>query len=275
MKNKLDFVIVGPQRTGSSWLDRALRDHPDIAMPNLSKETFFFDDPANGSLTDYFNRYFADASAELQAGEAGPTYFQNAAARDRLGDAFSDLKIIILIRDPVERTFSLFRHEVAKGRSEDDLVQAMAGNPEIVESGRYAKHIPAWFDAFGEKNILLVNFEDIERRPDELVKGIQRFIGVSEQSLSPDLFDKYGAARIPRVQTIATLAAAASRGLRRAGFDRIVELAKSLGLKDKIFSGGDASRLKISDDYRRILEKAHAEDINYVRQLKREQTWSF
>lgn len=274
MKNKLDFVIVGPQRTGSSWLDRALRDHPGIAMPKLSKETFFFDDPDKGALADYFDRYFADISADCKAGEAGPTYFHNPAARDRLRKAFPELKIIILLRDPVERTFSLFRHEVAKGRSEDDLAQAIAANPEIIESGRYATHIPLCHAEFGQKNVLLVNFKDIEGRPEELIREIQRFIGVPERSLSPDLLEKYGAGHIPRVQKIATMAAAASRGLRRAGFDRIVEWAKSLGLKDRIFAGGDASRMEISDDDRRILEKAHAEDIDYIRQLEKEQTWS-
>ena len=264
MIGKLDFVIVGPQRTGTSWLDRALRTHPDIALPSLTKETFAFDSEKATDTSKYFQRYFANAEPTQKAGEVGPTYFHNPVARARLRAEFPRLKIIILLRNPVARTYSLFRHEVAKGRSPDDLYRAIEQNPEIIESGRYAKHVPAWQRDFGEDNVLLLRFEDIESRGEHLITDVQSFFGVIPRPLDPKLLEKYGFGVVPRIQILATLAARLARILRQAGLDRLVEIAKRMGLKPLFFRGGDASKLDMTEEQRAFLEKVHADDITFL-----------
>ncbi|WP_157132297.1 sulfotransferase [Roseobacter sp. AzwK-3b] len=269
MINRLDFVVVGPQRTGSSWLDRALRTHPKVALPAFTKETFAFDSETEIDLHTYFQRYFSNAESGQKVGEIGPTYFHNPRARDRLRTNFPDLKIIILLRDPVERTYSLFRHEVAKGRSPDDLFRAIEQNPEIVESGRYAKHVVDWQRDFGNDRVQLLWFDDIEARGAQMVMDVHEFIGVSRRQLNPEILDKYGSGVVPRFQLLATMAARTARFFRSAGMDRVVEGAKRIGLKPLFFQGGDTSKLALSQAHREYLEQVHADDIRFILEQKR------
>ncbi|MBX3504007.1 MAG: sulfotransferase [Parvibaculum sp.] len=270
--NRLSFVVVGPQRTGSSWLDKALRVHPGLLLPKFTKETFFFDqrtheDPAAA----YFARYFPDAAPGQLLGEVGPTYFHCAAARRRLKELFPDLRIVILVREPAARTFSLFRHEVAKGRSPDDLQQAIDLNPEIVESGRYALHCKAWQDDFGSENVLLLDNDRIATDPEGAIAAVFDFLGAGRVPLPEERREKFGEGKVPRFRFLAKTATALALAMRRAGLDRLVEAGKAMGLK-KVFDGGDLTRLHASPDERALLERIHAEDCAFFRAFKAGQT---
>lgn len=270
MIKKLDFIVVGPQRTGSSWLDRALRTHPDLALPEFTKETFAFNSEKEVDIRRYFERYFAHAEGTQKAGEVGPTYFHSPQARAHLKTEFPFVKVIILLRNPVERTYSLFRHEVAKGRSPDDLFRAVFDNPDIVESGRYNKYVADWQRDFGPDNVLLLRFDDIESRGSALLSDVHKFIGVKLRPLDPELLEKHGAGVVARVQILATLAARLARFLRKVRLDRTVEIAKRMGLKPLFFTGDDAVQLDISDAQRVFLEQEHADDIRFIAKVYRE-----
>jgi hypothetical protein len=266
---KLHFIVAGPQRTASSWLDRALRTHPQIRLPNLTKETFFFEKQATNSVACYFDRYFPNAPDECLLGEVAPTYFHNRQARTKLKELFPQLRIIILLRNPVERAFSLFRHEVAKGRSPDDLVQAIRLNPTIIESGRYATLCPEWQTTFGPSNVLLVNNAQIKFRPQQIVNKVYQFLGTSSETLPAPLQGKYGEGKVPRLQALARMAALVACRLRAAGFDRVAETGKALGLK-VVYSGGDQSKLNATQEQREHLSALLAPDIVFVETMGRE-----
>jgi len=115
---RLDFVSVGPQRTGTSWLHRYLRLHPMLAFPLHVKETKFFDARFEKGF-DWYWKHFGDPSQNTKRGEIAPTYFHSAEALARLSK-FEGLRVVIHLRDPIARTWSLFRHHRNKGRVPND-----------------------------------------------------------------------------------------------------------------------------------------------------------
>lgn len=260
--SRLTFVVAGPQRTGTSWLDMALRTHPALQLPRLTKETFYFDRDYSPDLAQYFQRYFPEVEDGRLLGEVSPTYFHDTAARARLRDAFPDLRVVILVRDPIERTYSLFRHEVAKGRSPDDLVRAIEANPAIVESGRYATHCPLWMATFGERNVLLIDNRQIASAPDSVMHTLCSFLDIAPRTLPEALKVPIGEGQVPRFPRLAKVAAAAALALRRQHMDRVVEWAKALGLK-RVYRGGDLRRLTMSDAERSLLSSVHAADVDF------------
>lgn len=260
----ISFLCVGPQRTGTSWLDRAMRAHSEIHLPENCKETFFFDRHYSRGLPWYREKYFQGIDSTALAGEVGPTYFHNEVVMDRIKRCNANVKVIICIRDPVERTYSLYNHEVTKGRLSDGLFQALKKQPWILESGRYHKYLPMWHQALGERQVLVVTQEKMEEDPDGLYQEVQLFLGVKNIiSLPAELSRKYGQGTVPKYPWLAKFSAWSAARLRKAGMHSIVEVGKFVGLK-KVFSGGDPSRLTMSNQDRMLLQRLHEKDYRYL-----------
>jgi hypothetical protein len=259
--NLLDFIFVGPQRTASSWLDRALRSHPEIELPSLTKETFYFDTNFERGPA-WYQGHFPSASHRCLRGEIGPTYFHNDVARRRISERAPTVKVIIGIRDPIERTFSLLRHEHAKGRI-DDLETGLEAEPWIAESGRYAEHIPAWEATFGTERILYFWQSDTADDPERAYAEVCDFLGVAEHALPADSAEKFGVGMVPRFRAAARVAAFSARRLRALGLHRVVELGKKAGLR-KVYNGGDPAEAMLSESLADKLRAVHAEDVEFL-----------
>lgn len=113
---KLDFVIAGAQKSGTTTLDAIFRQHPKLQMASL-KETHFFDDESlNWEFPDYCRLdAFYNALDERPRGEATPITLYWRPAIRRLHAYNPDIRLICLLRNPVERTFSNWRKEYASG----------------------------------------------------------------------------------------------------------------------------------------------------------------
>ena len=108
------FFGLGPQRSGSTWLDGCLRQHPQCALPVKTKETFFFDRYFDRGLC-WYERQF-DVGREVRAvGEVAPSYFGYPDAPIRIAQLFPDARLIITLRNPIERAWSHFLHLWRKG----------------------------------------------------------------------------------------------------------------------------------------------------------------
>lgn len=230
---RLDFVCVGPQKTSTSWLDAMLRQHPGLALPDAVKETFFFDryhDRGPG----WYRSLWTTPLRGRQVGEIGPSYFDDAEARRRLRQHNPALKILICLRDPVERTYSLFCHHYARGAVKGSFAEAVRAMPRIVSSGDYAGHAAAWAAEFGPAQLLLIRQEDVRDRPAVVLDAVCSFLGVP-----PVVWDQAGAAVYerprPRSLLLSRAAAAVARTLRRFDLHRVVRLADRLGVRQLVF----------------------------------------
>jgi Sulfotransferase domain len=259
---QLNFVCVGPQRTASSWLHRALQHHPDISLPRGVKETFFFDSKFGRGLPWYSKQFFRDGS-EHPLGEVSPTYFDSEAACCRLREHFPDLRIIIGVRNPIARTYSLLLHEYTIGRVGADFQRVLTDHPRIAHSGKYGVHAPRWEAAFGSDRIMYLLQEAIERQPREVLRAVYDFIGVAADPVPEDFYGRFGQRTVPRFQRLAGTIATGASALRKAEFHGLVELGKRLGLR-RVYQGGDVSKVMLEQPlFERLLE-LHSADIAFL-----------
>jgi len=259
--HRLHFVCVGPQRTGTSWLDKYLRDHPQVALPSHVKETMFFDERFDKGMEWYWD-HFTTAEPGQVVGEVAPTYFDSTDALQRLS-VFEDLRIIIVIRNPIERTYSLYRHHRSKGRVPADYFEAVKLMPRIESSGRYADLCKCWESHFGSERCLYLFQHDIESDPQLVFNDLCQFLGIEAQHLPDEAGERYGASTSPTFPGIAKIAAKASTVLRSRGLHVPMEFAKRLGLKRIIF-GRPAGEEPIPDQVMRHLEALHEADVRYL-----------
>ncbi len=258
---QLNFVCVGPQRTATSWLHKHLRSHPQLVFPRNVKETMFFDEHYERGLAWYW-RHFAEVTDGQLRGEIAPTYFDSPAATERLRQ-FAGLHVIINVRNPVERTYSVFRHHRVKGRVPDDFFEAVKLMPRIETSGRYAEYCGRWEAAFGECNCHYVLQSEVEASPQQVIDDLCRFLSVAPLTLSADASQRFGQTTRPRWQFAAKAAAKVSSTLRAHGLHGPIEAAKRLGMRP-LFFGKPAGEEPIPEKVRLHLEQVHADDLAYL-----------
>ena len=259
----LRLLGVGPQRTGSSWLDRHLRRHPALAFPEGVKETFFFDRHWDRGATDY-EGHFRRAAPGRHWAEIGPTYFDVPEVPARVRDSAPEACVVVTLRDPVERAVSLYQHHFRKGRVPESFWAAEAREPRIVSAGEYARHLPRWLNALGEDRVIVVLLDDVEATPEAVLASVLGAAGLDSRGASAEP-GRVNAGSRPRYPALAGAAARTATALRDRRLHGLVEAGKRLGLGRVYRGGGDPPA--VSRETRERLADHYALDIAFVERL--------
>jgi hypothetical protein len=207
-----DVVVIGASKCGTSSLAAHLSSHPDC-LPPFFKEVRYFDS-SRSSVTDLdaYRAHFPTAAhrkaKELFSGRSGwtgdfsPTYYDHPHAPRRVFETLrADVKLILMVRNPVDRAFSQYRFQRGIGNEpEGDFEKALeleesrvAGEAEkqladasyfslplnkygYVTRSRYLEYIKNWHRYFDPSRLLIVRFEDFEREPQSVFDEICDFI---------------------------------------------------------------------------------------------------
>ncbi|MBE9011849.1 sulfotransferase domain-containing protein [Pseudanabaenaceae cyanobacterium LEGE 13415] len=263
--NTLDFVCVGPQRTGTSWLDKLLRYHPELCLPKNVKETMFFDRDYEKGI-EYYWDYFSDRQSNQRCGEIGPTYFDSSIIPNRIQAINPNCKIIINLRNPISRALSSYHHHLGKGRVKGTFTDAIAQIPRIIDAGRYQLHTTRWLETFGADQVSFLLLEDIEFEPERVLSQLYEFLDVSTIEM-PDLGKKrIGEATSPKYPLLAKVAAQSATWLRSNRLHHVAELGKALGVT-KVYRGGERSLPDLTIDERYQLIEHYESDIAFLEKL--------
>ena len=273
----LRLLGIGPQRTGSTWLDRQLRRHPELTLPAHVKETFFFDARWPRGLDDY-RRHFASggvpgARAPEAWAEVGPSYFDAPRAPARVAAAAPGAVAVAVLRDPVERAVSLWRHHLRKGRVPPDFWAAARAIPSIVEAGDYARHLGRWRGALGAERVHVLVMEEALADPAAALDAVTAWADLAPLAPAPEAEARVNAAGAPRWPLAAKAAAGAVGALHRARLHRVVAWGKRLGL-DAVYSGARGPLPDLAPEDRARLADRYAPHVAHVEALLgREPPW--
>lgn len=211
-----DFLIVGAQRAGTTSLYNYLAAHPSV-VPALKKETLFFANYYHRGL-GWYRAHFPLASRvgsrddrrypRYVTGEASPYYLFHPLAPGRAVQTVPGARIIVLLRNPVERAYSHYHHEVAMGletlpfeeaieREEerlsgeenrllrDDSYRSLAyQNYSYLARGIYIDQLARWVHHFGRERILVLRSEHFQQDPAQVLAQATRFLGLPTCGLS-------------------------------------------------------------------------------------------
>ncbi len=211
---RVDFLIAGTQKGGTSALARFLGQHPSICMSE-PKECHVFDDPAwavagagadagAGAAIERYASCFAHRTGETIAGEATPIYMYLPEIPRRVADYNPAMKWIVLLRDPVERALSQYAMEAGRGTESRSPLEAMrterqrlqaAGDDRGEESswrrhsyadrGRYRGQLQEIQRVVGREQLLILRSERLWSRHAETLARVWDFLGVDEPAQPP------------------------------------------------------------------------------------------
>ena len=208
-----DFLILGAQKAGTTALYAYLRWHPQITGPSFKEVSFFDRHYAKG---ERWYRAHMPVRRRSLVGEASPSYLFHPLAPERVAGMLPGARLIALLRNPVDRAFSHYQHEVALGREplsfedavdrEDERMQSelerMLRDPSYfslawwnytyIARGRYAEQLERWFAAFPREQLLVLFTEELSADTAATYRRVLYFLGVTARDLEsyPRIFDR-------------------------------------------------------------------------------------
>ena len=188
------FLIIGTQRGGTTSLHRYLDAHPEIGT-SWRKEVHYFDRFYEQGY-DWYLANFPRRGRFRIVGEASPFYMFDPRVPGRVAETLGEeVKFIVMLRNPVDRAFSMYQMKVRRGVEELDFEAALEREREClsgrsdpggrefqhysyVKRGLYAEQLERWFAAFPRERFHVIRSEDFYERPGDELEAAQRFLGI-------------------------------------------------------------------------------------------------
>jgi len=205
MSKAPDFLIVGAMKCATSSLHEQLALQPGIFMTELKEPNFFSNDEQYERGMEWYLSHFAPAKSDDICGESSthytklPTYPQTI---QRILQDFPDVKLIYVMRHPIDRLVSQYIHEWTQRFITVDINQSISQHPELIAYSQYTMQLAPYFETFGQERVLPVFFERMITNPQEELERVCQFIGyegkpvwdeeVNAQNVSSDRMRKSG-----------------------------------------------------------------------------------
>ena len=179
-----DFLCVGGQKCGTSWLYQNLRKQEGVFIPN-DRYLHYFDRNFRGSYRKYLENF--EIGRERIKGEVIPGYgLINRKRIKFVRKCNPDLKIIFMVRNPIHRAWShalmhflTFENRDFKSLTEEDFINHFESNVSQ-QKGDYLRILGNWESVFSEENILVISYDDVCYRPAWVFKQVLIHIGIKE-----------------------------------------------------------------------------------------------
>lgn len=179
-----DFIIVGAQKSATTFLREYLIWHSQVCFPDYPKEMHCFSFNIRDRIEDY-NAVFESCNCDKISGEKSPSYFHMRRKRIEILKAECDSpKIIIILRNPMERALSQAKMEVSqyhrKDLSKKDIVK-MIFNLQVdrnLERGNYSKSLSNWYSVFEKEKIYIDFYENLARDQTQFIRNLCDFLKI-------------------------------------------------------------------------------------------------
>lgn len=182
------FLIVGAQKTGTTSLWHYLRAHPQVHLPDEKEPEFFLGDEAWARGIDWYRSLFVGAGDAVAVGEASTMYsmFPHAAGvPQRIRSVVPDVRLLYVLRHPIERMVSLYGHHLMAGWEHRPIEQALLQDARYTDSSRYAMQIEQYLRCFDRDQLLVLTSEQLRDDRAATLATVHRFLGVDDGWQAP------------------------------------------------------------------------------------------
>ncbi len=186
------FLVIGAMKAGTTTLCRDLEASPDVFFPTVKEpHTLCLDEVLTPGGRRRYAALFRTARPDQLRGEGSTGYTKRPGidgvaerAKAVLGD---DLRLVYIVRHPVDRIVSHHRHLVRGGDATPDINEAVRSMPELIDVSRYAMQLEPWIDTFGRAQLHVVRFEDYVADRRREVERVCAFLGATPPPSDADL----------------------------------------------------------------------------------------
>ncbi|MEM8777528.1 MAG: sulfotransferase [Cyanobacteria bacterium P01_G01_bin.49] len=288
-----NFLIIGAPKAGTSSLYAYLNQHPEIYMSPIKEPHFFMlnDEKANfqgpgdqvrfklsvHQLEEY-KKLFEGSKNEIAIGEASTTYLGSNTAPERIKYYIPDVKLIAILRNPVDAAYASFMHLVRDGdESLKDFELALQAEEKRLKMnwdplwhytrrGFYYLQVNRYFETFNRDQIKIYIYEDFKKNPNFILKDIFQFLNVNENFLI-DMSKKYNISGIPKSRVLNSILLKDNKFKSAAKLLFPRGVRKSASNQIKLWNMNNLRKPKMSEESRIYLTHLFREDLLRLQDL--------
>lgn len=278
------FVIAGAAKSGTTVLYHCLRQHPEIFMPVLKEPHFFGDLPAAmfgpgdrmhtarkvmRTLDEYMSLFEKSETGQL-CGEASASYLFYPESAVKIKAANQDARIIISLRNPVERAFSSYMHmqrdsretlsfEEALEREQDREAAGWEWSWCYKKIGLYAAQVARYLEVFDRERVYVLLYDDFLKDRIGSVKAIYRFLGVDEAFTSK--LRQYNVSGVAKVKWLQSFLS--EENLLKSQLKKLMSATSGTEIKNRIMAL-NMRKIEMSSQARVLLAEYYRDDIQQL-----------
>lgn len=179
-ERKPEFIIIGAVKAATTWTALQLDKNPSLFVPGPEPH-YFSTEYHQGK--EWYDRFFDTAAETAIIGEKSADYLAHPKAAERIAADLPDTKLIVQLRNPVDRAYSdycmLYRRGTIRQSPEEYFNAKNEYQTRFLRGGLYAENLKTFFDRFSQDKILALLFEDIKDRPEWALDQVSAHIGVA------------------------------------------------------------------------------------------------
>lgn len=183
-----NFLLVGATKAATTWLYQCLNDHPEIYVPSLKEVNYFSLKYHRGE--EWYKSFFKDVRAEKAIGELSPSYFTNAETPNRIKAFNPDMRLIFMLRDPIERAYSQYCMELRYNTVSENIEQEFDLESVIVQESLYYQQISKYLEIFPQENLKFIIYDDIKTNPEKVLVDLYNFLKVDPSYKNPAIYQQ-------------------------------------------------------------------------------------
>ncbi|MFA7554750.1 MAG: sulfotransferase [Spongiibacteraceae bacterium] len=212
-----NFICIGAQRAGTTWLHNCLNEHPDVFVPH-EKELHFFDRFYSDGIESYKENFSPELRGSAKTwGEITPNYYQEPNSLERIKSHIPEVKIIYILREPAARAFSQYQlytqNKIENIRFQDFIDK----NPSAIDLSLQGEHLNRALSLFDRPKVLILFYDELVENPVDFIKKVYLFIGVDPEFKPTSLKKRINRIVLPGLQ----------EKLKKMGLTWLIDLIKA------------------------------------------------
>lgn len=281
-----NFLIIGAAKGGTTSLYYYLDQHPQIYMSPLKEPRFFalegeelnFQNPDQSinhtsvtSLSEYY-KLFEGVTDEIAIGEASPLYLYSEKAVERIDHYVPDAKLIAVLRNPIDRAYSCYKHLIAQEtlsfaealREEDNRIQKKWAHLwHYRRGGYYYAQLKRYFDKFDHQKLKIYLFDDLIANPLDVIQDLFSFLEV-DNSFAPEMTHK-NVSNNPKVKVLQNILS--ERNTLRTFAKQVVPEQLRVSVAEKVRNWNSKEFNSIPADVKKQLTEDYRDDVLNLQDL--------
>lgn len=275
------YVIgIGAPKAATTSLFDVLKHHPDLCASKI-KETHFFSNYYDKGLDFYYKKYFHHYNNEVYLFECSTGYLPTKSTAKRIRDSLEGtIKIIAMIRQPVDRAYSHYRMTKSWGIEKRSFVDAFYNEEESEKAynegksdymfhwdfkyksnGLYFEQLEEYYKVFPKEDILVILYDDFAKNQEKVISEVTTFLGIKDSSLTLKHSNKGKVAKYPSITRLF---------YKRSKFKEVFKKFSPLFFRNFLrklllnTTRKEGSKDVLSLDVKKELTKVYQEDINHL-----------
>lgn len=185
------FLGIGAYKSATSWLHLCLEQHPNVFVPKEKEIDYFSYNYSKGSL--WYKSIF-EKSVNKVMGEISPSYFVTPEAPKRIFNWNPNIRLLLLLRNPIERAYSHYCMDLRMGKTREPIDKEIL---PFIKQGFYYNYLQNYLKYFSREQMLLLIYDDLKENPRNFIKDVFTFLEV-DASFEPTIVNELYHQRKPR-----------------------------------------------------------------------------